>query len=314
MKQKRNFSWLITVVLAAGLLTACITGAVLASAGGANITLLCVDGSTVACTIAAEGTRENVRVIVATYNGGKMCQQYNEVLDLKAGEQTVAHTFTQDFESSKAFLLDEYTYTPLCDDAGPEQVRFLDYDGSVLQEQTVYTGQAALPPVAPVRDGYVFAGWSGEFEAVTEPCDITASYVPQDAKNLFTIAGADAAAGEEITIRVALGGTVQLCGYDMNLFYDTDVLEFVGLDSELSMDVLANHIADEGRIKFNFGATKNRTKAGNIMDITFRVKECENRGTALRLEANSVICVDPEDAGRFLNVEYTTCEGVIRIL
>ena len=35
--------------------------------------------------------------------------------------------------------------------------------------------------------------------------------------------GGVAAAGEEITIRVALGGTVQLCGYDMNLFYDNDV-------------------------------------------------------------------------------------------
>lgn len=314
MKQRRNFIWLITAMLAAGLLTASITGAALAGAGGADITLLCVDGNTVACTIAAEEARENMRVILATYNGEQMCQQYNEVLELKAGEQIVTHTFAQGFESSKAFLLDEDTYTPLCDNAGPETVRFLDYDDTVLQEQTVYTGQAALPPAVPVRDGYVFAGWNGDFETVTDPCDIAASYVAQDAKNLFTIAGADAMAGEEITIRVALGGTVQLCGYDMNLLYDNDVLEVVGLDSELSMDVLANHIADEGRIKFNFGATKNRTKAGNIMDITFRVKECENRGTALRLEANSVICVDPEDAGRFLNVEYTTCEGVIRIL
>lgn len=312
--KKRNFGCLIRAVMAASLLTAWITGAALASSDGVDITLLRVEDNTVACTIVTNEVRENVWMILATYNGDQMCQQYSEALDLNVGEHTVTHTFTQEFESSKAFLLDENTYTPLSGNAGPEDVRFLDYDGMVLRKQTVYTGQAALPPAAPNRDGYVFAGWDGDFESIFDHCDITASYVAQDAKNLFTIAGADAASGEEITVRVALGGTVQLCGYDMNLFYDDDVLEFVGLDSELSMDVLANHIADEGRIKFNFGALKNRTKEGDILDVTFRVKECDSCGTVLRLDANSVICVDPEDVGRFLDVEYTACEGVIRIL
>ena len=313
MKHTGKFRWLAGVAVLLCALGAYLAGAVTAGTEAAFASLQ-VTGQTVRCSVASAAGRENARILLATYNGGQMCQQYSQLLDIPAGGQEFSHTFEHSFETCKAFLLDGSTNSPICANAGQEQVRFLDHDGTLLTVDAVYTGQSALPPVSPVRAGHVFTGWAGDLDAVYGPCDVTATYVPDTSDNIFAISGSDATAGEEVTVRVSLGGTVQVCGYDMNLYYDRNVLEFVSLDSELSMDVLANHIGEDGRIKFNFGALKNRTKAGNIMDITFRVKDCTNRGTALRLEANSVICVDPEDASRFLNVDYTTCEGVIRIL
>ena len=55
-------------------------------------------------------------------------------------------------------------------------VTFVDYDGSVLDVQAVKSGESALPPEDPVRDGYVFAGWEGTYTEVTSDCTVTATY------------------------------------------------------------------------------------------------------------------------------------------
>ena len=61
-------------------------------------------------------------------------------------------------------------------------VTFTDYDGTVLAVQTVESGEDATPPENPARDGYVFAGWDGEYTNVTADCIVTATYtvlIPQ---------------------------------------------------------------------------------------------------------------------------------------
>ena len=56
-------------------------------------------------------------------------------------------------------------------------VTFLDWDGTVLKTETVPHGGAAAAPEAPERPGFVFAGWDGSFDNVTEDAVITAQYV-----------------------------------------------------------------------------------------------------------------------------------------
>ncbi|MCT8137603.1 InlB B-repeat-containing protein [Anaerobacillus sp. CMMVII] len=55
------------------------------------------------------------------------------------------------------------------------QVTFKDYDGTVLKVETVLDGSSATPPI-PVRDGYTFIGWNGNFTNVTSNRTITARY------------------------------------------------------------------------------------------------------------------------------------------
>ena len=66
-------------------------------------------------------------------------------------------------------------------------VTFVDWDGTVLDTQTVAYGQGATAPANPSRANYVFAGWDTAFTAVTENLTVTALY-----HSLFTVTFLDA--------------------------------------------------------------------------------------------------------------------------
>lgn len=55
-------------------------------------------------------------------------------------------------------------------------VRFLDWDGTLLKSETVEYGRAVEPPSDPVRQGYHFDGWSANTDYVTSDMTVTAQY------------------------------------------------------------------------------------------------------------------------------------------
>ena len=55
-------------------------------------------------------------------------------------------------------------------------VKFIDWDSTVLSEQQVAYNYAAAKPSNPQREGYSFIGWDKEFEHVKEDMIITAQY------------------------------------------------------------------------------------------------------------------------------------------
>ena len=57
-------------------------------------------------------------------------------------------------------------------------VTFVDWDGTVLDVQTVGWGGSAVAPPDPEREGYTFTGWDADFTNVTCDLTVTAQYVP----------------------------------------------------------------------------------------------------------------------------------------
>lgn len=55
-------------------------------------------------------------------------------------------------------------------------VTFVDWDGTVISEQTVVSGAAATAPADPVREGWTFIGWDVDFSNVTSDLTVTAQY------------------------------------------------------------------------------------------------------------------------------------------
>ena len=55
-------------------------------------------------------------------------------------------------------------------------VVFVDYDGTVIDTQTVNHGASAAAPTAPTRTGYTFTGWDTGFFSVTSDLTVTAQY------------------------------------------------------------------------------------------------------------------------------------------
>ena len=55
-------------------------------------------------------------------------------------------------------------------------VRFIDFDGSVLDTQIIYENDKAVPPVVSFRDNYDFSGWDKDYNNVNCDLDIYALY------------------------------------------------------------------------------------------------------------------------------------------
>ena len=55
-------------------------------------------------------------------------------------------------------------------------VRFLNWNGDVLESQTVVEGNPAIPPDNPSREGYTFTNWDTDFSSVKSNLTVTAQY------------------------------------------------------------------------------------------------------------------------------------------
>jgi uncharacterized repeat protein (TIGR02543 family) len=56
------------------------------------------------------------------------------------------------------------------------KVRFEDWDGSLIKEETVHYGSAASAPADPRRTGYTFSGWNQEYGFISGDTAVTAQY------------------------------------------------------------------------------------------------------------------------------------------
>ncbi|MEA4974093.1 MAG: hypothetical protein VB119_13140 [Candidatus Metalachnospira sp.] len=55
-------------------------------------------------------------------------------------------------------------------------VTFMDWDNTVLNIEQVQENTAALPPLPPIREGYIFDHWDRTFSCITEDLTVTAVY------------------------------------------------------------------------------------------------------------------------------------------
>jgi subtilisin-like proprotein convertase family protein len=82
-----------------------------------------------------------------------------------SGNTYTTAAITGDCTVTAGFVVNTYTVT------------FVDFDGTVLDTQTVDHGEAATAPADPVRPNYIFTGWDVTFDNVTGDLTVTAQYV-----------------------------------------------------------------------------------------------------------------------------------------
>ncbi|MBQ7625163.1 MAG: hypothetical protein IJS65_07805 [Clostridia bacterium] len=261
-------------------------------------------------SVTSEETGVRATAITATYLGGRLCETKTDGFITDEEPHTASQTLSLPYDNIKIMLVDSETNVPLCGYAGKVTVRFTDHTGQTVFEQNIFSGQTAIPPSPPERDGFVFVKWGADYKNVFEDTVIPAIYTEDAAANIFTVSSASAEAGDEVRVTVKLSGTVNLCAFDLRLRYD-DELEFVSMNTALSFDLLANHAADKKYIRLNFQTTSNINEGGDIIEVVFRAK---NKGAAsLKPEPVSVIYIDPADSTVLSKADHTACEGVIVI-
>ncbi len=80
----------------------------------------------------------------------------------------------------------EVIYTPI-----EYTVQFVDYNGTVLKEQTVKLGENAEAPEVSDRNGFIFVGWDKKFENIESDLTVNAVYIPNDTTYTVTFVGMD---------------------------------------------------------------------------------------------------------------------------
>ena len=83
-------------------------------------------------------------------------------------------------------------------------VQFVDWDGSVLKSEVVPSGGSVTPPADPVREGYTFTGWLGNYTNVRQDETVTAQYVQG---SIYTVTFVDWDGAVLKTEEVGTGGS-----------------------------------------------------------------------------------------------------------
>ena len=106
-------------------------------------------------------------------------------------------------------------------------VRFVDWDGTLLKEETVEHGSPATAPADPVRRGYLFAGWDADFSSIGDDNSkngdtftFTAQYEPI----VVTISKAEKGPDNNVFVNGTLIGTIKVETKNFTL-YDGQVIQ-----------------------------------------------------------------------------------------
>lgn len=92
---------------------------------------------------------------------------YNATLHVPCQARQTYMNHTEWSKFSTINCVDDVLYT----------VIFKDWDNSILNEQQVSYGEAAIAPETPMRDGYTFIGWDVDFSNIQSDLIVTALYV-----------------------------------------------------------------------------------------------------------------------------------------
>lgn len=105
-------------------------------------------------------------------------------------------------------------------------VRFYDFNGLLLSQQTVYYGEPAVAPEPPDHTdiGFVFDGWDAEIGCITESKDIHALYLPINITNTGVFGDAS---GDGI---VSVNDAIIILRMSMNIIpmYYIDLIDYNG--------------------------------------------------------------------------------------
>ena len=92
------------------------------------------------------------------------------------------------------------------------QVRFYDWDDTLLKTDSVDYQAAATAPADPVREGYTFIGWDKDFSSITADLDVYAQYeagADKEFEVIFSDQDNNELSAQSVTLRVPLAPEIE---------------------------------------------------------------------------------------------------------
>lgn len=195
------------------------------------------------------------------------------------------------------------------------QVSFYSDNDTLIKVDEVRRNGSAIPPNSPqITYGKIFKAWDKDFTKVNENMDIYPICEDITKKdNVFAISSAYGKT-DNISVPVSLGGNVCLCGFDITVTYNPQMLNYEGFSDEDEAVVLNSK--EPGTIKINYISTKNTTGDIDICNLKFTAKD-KNISCPIKLEVNSIYAFEESENlknDKMYSPKYNTIDGEVFVL
>ena len=191
-------------------------------------------------------------------------------------------------------------------------VTFKNYDGTVLKVETVISGDSALSPNVPQRDGYVFSKWDKSFDKVTSDLEITALY-NKIINPTIAIGDVVATLGETVQVPVTIYNNPGINGIQLNVSYDSKLI-LIEAQNGTALPSLNLTLPGSYSNPSNFlwdGMDENECGNGIVLNLTFKVPSTAKPGDRFVVSATyydgTIYDMDLND------VKFDTINGAIVI-
>lgn len=191
--------------------------------------------------------------------------------------------------------------------------------------QFVETDQAPEVPAEPeggteqIPDTPAEPGAPGAPEQPSKPAEPDVPDAPEDTPeipagtdNVFRLSADKTGDGKRVELTLELEGNVALCGFDLRLLYDKNLLTLREVDAGHDLAVYS-HVEQAGRIAFNYAGVTNIKTAKTILTATFDVTGSPGTTASFGLEAVEVISADAANGYEIADAAYTLtrCTAVL---
>lgn len=187
-------------------------------------------------------------------------------------------------------------------------VIFYDYDSiTVLATRgDIEKGGMAVPPNDPVRNGYVFSEWVGNYTNVTADQKVIAKYISSSSPNILKVSNTSGSNAEMVEITLDLIGKVNVCGFDLILSYDSSYLTFQGMEE--GKGVSCNRNGNYVLISYLNPLCVNETSERTIVTVTFLINSTTSRIIPVTVFSDGIFDENGDD------VNYTIINGSVIVV
>ena len=191
------------------------------------------------------------------------------------------------------WLVDEdYMHSVTFKAEGHDDIIVLVRDGDSLEEI----------PAVPKNNGRPGQWDINDFDNITTNMIVNAIYPNIELDVAFSADSVTAIAGETVEIDVTVENTSGIGGYDLDVIFDSSVLNLTGIDvTDSAFETTVTDVAtanENGIIGFTYAGISNITDSGKLCTLTFEISEDAEEGEyALDLVINDAFCYIGQEYG-----------------
>lgn len=213
-------------------------------------------------------------------DSAKEAVQQNTSSDNASSNNTSSSADSSGNNSSDTDSSDSEGTTPAAD---KYTVTFKDFDGTVLNTQTVEKGKGATAPATPKRENFKFAGWDKSFDNITADLTVTATYTTT--KTVIYAERVEVNKGtDEVSVAIRVLNNPGIMGAVLKVSVDDNALSFVKAEKTeypgLTLTSSGSKITSSP-YTFVLDAlelSKDDEKDGTLFTVTFKVSENAAKG------------------------------------